>query len=847
MSHAFHNYLAGTLCKMLRDRRVAVFYDPRQEFRPFVEEFSVAGAGIGGLPRIIIADTVAHLATFESSFFTLKAAIEPVVEADKPEPLLVYVPGVERDREGSVLMELECAGACYEPQLRRLARNLMRRHFTDGDIDEMLKAEPLTYTDVVRFLGQAGTGTGAGSVLKLVLGSGSSEALLTKWLAESQHDNAIAAKQATDELYKLVHARLGLELGADADLTKARHQTFRYVLVNEFRADLDGTPPATLAVVPEPPDKDAQQRLATVATALRKSHGEVYATFADRIEQEFALASASIDAASLGSVDTFRFEELALLTHVAGLLADRRHNEALAVIADRTDSFWVDLKRQAQWEACRLVAELGQLVAEAAKSVKKTTGDAGKWVHAYADDGGWFRIDRAQRALESWVARMEDDPEAALEKAIQVVRRDHEMALREMAKGFSTALVAAKWSVPDVLAQTNIYPELVESRGGRVAYFFVDAMRFEMGSELVEQLSGGREVRLQPAVAVLPSITPMGMAALLPGASASYSVVEHKNKLASKIGDHVMPDLAKRMKYLKAVRPDARDIDLGELLQKSTAAIKKKLADANLVVVRSQSIDALGEMDGGLLARQIMDTVVGNVARGVRKLARAGIEHFVVTSDHGHQFAIRKTEDMLMDKPGGDTVDQHRRSWAGRGGQTTAANVRVTGADLGYQTDLDFIFPRGLAVFRAGGDLAFHHGGISLQEMVVPVVTLRMPMATDDVVPGTKVAVEGYPKVLTNRVFSCKLVYTPDMFGDETLTARVVLISDGQEVGRIGMASGVELDRAAATVQLPKGKEVGVGIMLAKDDTKKLRVVLQDPATDAVLAQSDEITVGDLL
>ena len=32
----------------------------------------------------------------------------------------------------------------------------------------------------------------------------------------------------------------------------------------------------------------------------------------------------------------------------------------------------------------------------------------------------------------------------------------------------------------------------------------------------------------------------------------------------------------------------------------------------------------------------------------------------------------------------------------------------------------------GSGVFKAGGDLAFHHGGPSLQEMVIPVVTVRM-------------------------------------------------------------------------------------------------------------------------
>ena len=39
-------------------------------------------------------------------------------------------------------------GAGYEPQLKRLARNALRTRYTDGDIDEMLAAEELTYHDI---------------------------------------------------------------------------------------------------------------------------------------------------------------------------------------------------------------------------------------------------------------------------------------------------------------------------------------------------------------------------------------------------------------------------------------------------------------------------------------------------------------------------------------------------------------------------------------------------------------------------------------------------------------------------------------------------------------------------
>ena len=848
MSHDLHEYLAQQLDKMLRKDRVVVFYDPRKEFAPFFEELDAVGEGLGGLPRVGVDDTLCHVARFEGSFFGLRAAVEPVIGADKPEPIIIYVQGVERDRSGSVLMELEKGGTCYEPQLRRLALNVLRKKFTDGEIDELLSSNSVTYQDIVDFLGQAGTGSG--SLLKLVLGTGSSESLIGKWLASDEFDQGIEEKNAQIELFKLIGTRLGLEVEPDTPLAKARHQAVRHVLVNEFRADLTVSAPSSLDIVAAPTTKEEQHRIEDVAQDLRSKFADVYIQLADSVEKEFKLGDADIDPSALGSIDTFRFEERQLLDYAAGIVAEGDVDKAQAVIAGRGPSFWLGngfLDRLAQWEACRLMAELSACIADVQTRVSGMSGSSSAWVKAYAAENGWYRVDRAQRALESWIAQMEDDPEDALMKALGVVRSDCETLLEQMSAGFTEALVASEWSVPDVLHQTRVYSEIVEPRGGRVAYIFVDAMRYEMGVDLAEQLKGAEELVVQPAVCVLPSITQLGMAALHPGASGSYSVVEHKNGLAAQIGTDVLPDLAKRKNYMQAVRPDSSDLDLGELLQKSARAIGKKVGNAKLVVVRSQDIDKIGETGGGLLARQVMDTAVGNVARAVRKLAKIGIENFVITSDHGHLFSSRKSDDMIMDKPGGETVEQHRRCWAGHGGQTAGAAVRVAGAQLGYQCDMDFIFPKGLAVFRGGGDLAYHHGGASLQELVIPVVTLRMPVADSEDTVSSKVTIEGYPKVLTNRTFGFRLTCEADMFQQDAVPMRIVLIEGGEEVGRAGMATDVEFDRSTATVHLPPGENASIGMMLTKETSKKVRIVVQDPATDAVLAQSDEIEIGDLI
>ena len=841
--HPFHDYLCGQLDDMLKKRGIVVFYDPRREFEPFFDrELKETGTGYDGLPRVFVKDRLTFVARHEGSFFALRNAVEPIADLDKPDPLIVYLPGIERDRQASVLMELEKSGTPYEPQLKRLALNVLRKRFTDGQIDEMLRPASVGYDDIVSFLRQGEEGTSA-SVLRTIFDGAQSEALITRWLADEDKDETIVEKDATVELFKLVESRLGLPVPDNTSVTETRDKVLRYVLVGEFRSDLECDPPQSVAMVPEPPSKEYVERLRDVAESLRRGHADRYVALANKVEADLGLSKAKIDAGHLGNIDTFRFEERALLAYAGALICAREYKKALGIVAGRSRSFWVDrdVGRQAQWEACRLMAELGREIEKVRPALSKSTGNPAKWVQAYSTEDGWFRVDELQRRLETWVAKMDEEPET--EKGLAVVRREHEELLKKMADGFAKVLGEAAWTVPGALHQTRVYPEVVQTMGGRVAYFFVDAMRFEMGVELARQLEGTKDLTIRPAIAALPTITPVGMAALLPGASASFSVVERKGKLAASIEGTEMSGLSERLKFLKAKVPDVTDIALGKLLGSSPSKLSKSIGDASLVVVRSQEIDALGENVDELTARAAMEGVIGNVARAIRKLASAGIENFVVTADHGHQFSIRKDDDMKTDNPGGDTVDIHRRCWIGHGGTTPPGTVRVSGAELGYDTNLDFVFPTGLGVFKSGGGLSFHHGSVSLQELVIPVVSLRIPLKDSKMPTGKVAQLRGLPDKVTNRTFGVRVLVVGDLFTTEPVALRVVIVSGNEQVGQAGMAIGGDLDRSSGILHVSPNSEANVGMMLTRDDCTSVRVVVLDPATDAVLDQTDELPV----
>lgn len=838
--HPLHDYVAKQLADKLKSRRLVVWYDERGEFQPFVDEVRGGPRSASDPVPVVLGGMNASLAEYAGSIFELRAVVEPHVSSDAPGAVIIYMPNVARDRHASVLMELEKAGTTWEPQLKQLAKNVLLQKYTLGVVDEMLPFDrKVSYEDLAR-AAAGDSGAEPPSILKSIFhDAGGNDALMANWLVSDARDAEITSKEATRELTKLVKARLGLELQPDAPLAKLRAITIRYVLAGEFRLDLSCGAPDSLDSVPMPSSKD-EGAVRELARRLRTSFPDAYATLADRIEDELGLKNATLPPGGLGAIDTFRFEERALLRHAGDLISNSRFGEALGLVAEREQSFWLDrdVTRKAQWEATRRMAELGNVAMEVRKAVSKTSGDATAWLDAYISKDGWFCLDQAQRRLEAWVANLDDEAE---ERPLGVVRRAYEDACHAMAEGFTKALVKGGWTIPGALHQTRIWSEVVADRPKPVAYFLVDAMRFEMGVELAERLPKTSEVSVRAAIGALPSITPIGMAALQPGASASFSVVEQGGKLGARIDDGFLPDLPSRKKHAAARVPKLVDVALDELLSLQPSKLAKKLDGAQVVVVRSQEIDHAGETGFTFQARQVMDTVIDNLARAIRKLAAGGIEHAVVSADHGHLFfANDRDESMRTDVPGGDTVELHRRCWVGRGGATPPGCVRVSASCLGYASDLDLVFPAASGVFKAGGDLAFHHGGPSLQEIVIPVLTVRTK--TRELVRPSAGPIEatGLPEAVTNRIFSVTFTYGSKqmLLGATSIQVRPLLMAAGKQVGAVGMAVDARFDRATGTVELEPNKPVTIAFLLSDESAASLRVVVQDPTTDAELYRS---------
>jgi hypothetical protein len=583
---------------------------------------------------------------------------------------------------------------------------------------------------------------------------------------------------------------------------------------------------------------------------------EGYIEAARELEKAAGICQMDLQASDLESIETFPcLESKLLLSSERALLnGDSAHVAALA--QERKAAFWsreqpyVSLR----WSALELAARLVDTIKGCRQSLKGLKPSAGEMIQAYAHfTEPWMMADRLHRHWEGRLLNL--DPEesggvADFEQLVAKVRQEYASFLDELNRAFVQKVEHAnfelgKWPRQSHVFAERIAPALIEGR--KTVYLIVDALRYEMGAELVEGLGEDFEIVLDAGVSCLPSITTVGMAALMPVAEKGLELAVSGAKLGVVVDGQTLKDRASRMAFLAENIPQGLVLlKLAEVL-KLTSKRKKELANAQLIVVTSQEIDRLGEEgDDQSDTRRWMDEMLEQLRRSIRILVRLGAERFVITADHGYLFAEQLETGLLMDAPGGTTVELHPRVWIGRGGRAADGYLRVTAGQLELGGDLEFAFPKGHACFRVrGGAGGYFHGGISLQEMIIPIAVLRTKAAATAGQGAARVTLEFSKPAITNRFFSVVATLKEEgLFSPDEVRVRANIMSGKTEVGFCAMAA-YGYEEGSREITLQKNQPNALTMMLTADlAPERVTISLIDCHTQLELAAMTDVPVS---
>jgi uncharacterized protein (TIGR02687 family) len=462
------------------------------------------------------------------------------------------------------------------------------------------------------------------------------------------------------------------------------------------------------------------------------------------------------DAATFESIDQVLIRQCVVeLKAQAGDL--KRWHE---LIQTRRTLVWFD-DYQTTYEALEAAIDLVELKRLYTVGFRQA---APQMFQAYASD--LYKFDRAYRHFI--VASDQAKPILREQHLIEAIENLYvHWFLDELGEAWSDAL-GENWHVEGTHLQTEFFRNNVATilqRNDREKVFVLisDALRYEVASELAEviekELRG--EVDLKPQFGVLPSITRLGMAALLPGKTLKL-IPSNSNVLRDGLstqGTGAREQVLKQKSTVEATVLSASDL-LAMTVEQGREAIKPY----RLIYIYHDAIDTIGDKPAS--ERMVLDAcqnAIQELVKLVKRLCNSlNGTHVLITADHGFLYqrqAIAEADKLSLPKAE-DVLETNRRFVL----RTQAEqNLGTLEFKLPYESsEAIAVVPRGSLRFAIqGAGAQYVHGGASLQEVCVPVLTYRHKRAEKgDEGPARKVGVQVNARTrrVTNNRFNLNLM-----------------------------------------------------------------------------------------
>jgi hypothetical protein len=496
--------------------------------------------------------------------------------------------------------------------------------------------------------------------------------------------------------------------------------------------------------------------------------------------------------------------------------------ELTGVVDRRMDGFWYQDGYIDYWDVLGHGFETVERATEAREEIGGQSAEelAGR----YTED--WWEVDREYRRYVRSRSEMVETYEG-IEDMEEKVTHHYTKFIEELNRDLADRLPDS----PGIgTPQTEFWERYIEDEEG-TAVIICDALRYELARELSEQLEDtDSEIEMEYVSASLPSVTEVGMSSHLPGSLS----LELDGDLEVSVDGQSTNHKQNRVDILE---------DRGFVVEnlKDVANMPhSEMDDSDLPprVIYSGTIDKLGEnVDDDEALTQAIDHV-NKVEKSIRRLLSAGYTRFVVTADHGFLYTERLPDRLKVEAPEGAEVTKRRFAVS----RQPPSDDTVLSFDSKYLSklgisseDLFLQFPRSVACFKTrGGNMRYFHGGISMQELAVPCVTIEA-----EAEEGEKIDVNvEFPTSVTNNIVTVEL----SLSGQVSLEERDVILQatvDGEDACEPQKVT-VEHGENRESLRLKSGKLGGASSVLFKAVDADTREIIEEKRAKVDMVIQDE-------
>lgn len=287
------------------------------------------------------------------------------------------------------------------------------------------------------------------------------------------------------------------------------------------------------------------------------------------------------------------------------------------------------------------------------------------------------------------------------------------------------------WPVNNSKSQKLFFSQQVAAfteKSNRLFVIISDAFRYECGVELLKRIQSENrfEATLSHLISSLPSYTQLGMASLLPNKSIRFQEGT----------DTIMVDglssagTANRTKILNQNSGVRATAILAEDFMKLNASTEGRefVKQNDLIYIYHNRIDKVG--DDKASEEKVFEAVEEEfdfIINLMKKIANMNGNNMMITSDHGfiYQHQALDESDYSVSTHYGDVWKENRRFVIGKNLSNDEATLKFTADSLGFDGDVEVLIPKSINRLRVkGAGARFIHGGSTLQEIVVPLLTV---------------------------------------------------------------------------------------------------------------------------
>jgi len=341
-----------------------------------------------------------------------------------------------------------------------------------------------------------------------------------------------------------------------------------------------------------------------------------------------------------------------------------------------------------------------------------------------------------------------------------------------------TAQDRTSWGIELIEPQEQFYTAHVNkiiSRNDRdkVAVIISDAMRYEVAVELKENLNKNTNgtIELTSMAGCLPSYTKLGMAALLP-----HTILEFQK-------EHILVDgmnadgIENREKILTRTKEESIALRFKELRELRRDQAREKIRGKRVIYIYHNKIDDTGDnQQSEDEVFKAADETIQEIEDMVNRLVNSlNISNIIITADHGFLYTRNALEDIDVIDVAGFDKDQFissNKRFIISSEKTNLMNTHRFLMDYisDEQKTLYIYTPYADLRFKmAGGGRNFVHGGLSLQEIAIPVLLYNHNKSLSDLdkkgIEYGKVGITliGQSRKITNNPFKITLFQTENV------------------------------------------------------------------------------------